>query len=195
MAQESLNLIIAHPNLESISQIRTVVEKTHSVIAECPLASELRSAALGTWPDLLITAVDFPDGDGLDTVIELANQKPLPSVVVTTKRSIAMVEKAMLDHVMAYLIEPIKPEDLNAAILLARGRFEQLNELATEVEDLKLALEHRKIIERAKGVLMAMHGLDETEAFIKLRTSAQNDRLKLVDAAQSILDTQAETLG
>src|SRR5690606_2821504 len=113
----------------------------------------------------------------------------------TTKRSIALVEKAMLDHVMAYFIEPIKADDLKAAILLARGRFEQLNELASEVEDLKLALEHRKIIERAKGVLMAMHGLDETEAFIKLRTSAQNDRKKLVDAAQSILDTQADTLG
>ena len=193
MSQEPLNFIIAHPNAETIAQIRSVVEKSHNVVFECTTAKSLKDAAIRIWPDMIITGISYPDGDGLDVVIELGDKNPLPSVVVTTSRSLAMVEKAMQDHVMAYLIEPVRSDELEAAIVLARGRFEQLSELASEVENLRQALDDRKLIERAKGILMAEHGLDEAEAFAKLRTSAQNKRIKLVDAARRLLEEQTDS--
>lgn len=191
MPGTKLNLIIAHPSGDAVAQIRAAVEASHTVLAECTTASGLREAVLGNWPDLLITGITYPDGDGLDTVIGLAEEKPLPSVVVTSKRSLALVEKAMQDHVMAYLIEPVQADELEAAILLAHGRFEQLTQLASEVDDLRQALADRKVIERAKGVLMAGGQVTEPDAFAALRTRAQNDRIKLVEAARKVLDNLA----
>ena len=195
MPQDSYSLIIAHPNPETLAQIRAAFEPAHAVLAECSSADGLRSAALATRPDLLISGIEFADGNGLDVMIELGNENPLPAVVVTTKRSLAIVEKAMQDHVMAYLIEPVLSDELMAAILLARGRFEQLSELSAEVDDLRQALDDRKIIERAKGVLMARRGLDEATAFAELRTMAQNNRIKLVESARRLLDEEAQTIG
>ena len=195
MPQDSYSLIIAHPNPETLAQIRAAVEPTHAVLAECSSADGLRSAVLETRPDLLISGIEFADGNGLDVMIEMGNENPLPAVVVTTKRSLAIVEKAMQDHVMAYLIEPVLSDELMAAILLARGRFEQLIELNAEVDDLRQALDDRKIIERAKGVLMARRGLDEATAFAELRTMAQNNRIKLVESARRLLDEEAQTIG
>lgn len=188
---ESLKLVVAHGDPDTRLSLRSAVQSSYTIIAECETAGDFRLAVLDQSPDLLITGIEFPDGDGLDVVIELASSKPLPAVVVTSKRSLALVEKAMQDHVMAYLIEPVEPDGLKAAIMLAMGRFEQLNELASEVSDLKQALEDRKIIERAKGMLMAGQNLSESEAFTALRTTAQNDRIRLVEAAHRLLADQA----
>ena len=187
MPQDSYSLIIAHPNPETLAQIRAAVEPAHAVLAECSSADGLRSAALETRPDLLISEIEFADGNGLDVMIELGNENPLPAVVVTTKRSLAIVEKAMQDHVMAYLVEPITDEELQATIHLARWRFEQFEDLRQEIRDLKAALEARKTIERAKGILMRKRGFSEEEAYKLLRRTANDGRQTLLHVAEAIL--------
>jgi len=187
---ETLNLIVAHGKPDVRDEIRKTVQSEHTIGAECASVSELHHAVSCGWPDLIITGVEFPDGDGLDAVIRIGLERPLPTVVVTSKRSFDLVEKAMQDHVMAYLIEPVQADDLSAAILLAQGRFEQLQELTGEVDDLRQALEDRKFIERAKGILMGRKDLSEADAFAALRTEAQNERVKLIEIAQRILAEQ-----
>ena len=99
----------------------------------------------------------------------------------------------MRDHVMAYLIEPILSEDLQAAIIVAWARYIELTHLEAQVDDMKIALEDRKIIERAKGILMASENIGEGEAFGLLRSRSQDNREKMVDVARRILeDAQAE---
>jgi response regulator NasT len=102
-----------------------------------------------------------------------------------------MVERAMRDHVMAYLLEPVRGGELQAAILLAVARHEQLAQLSEQVDDLKQALADRKVIEKAKGALMAAEGLGEPEAFALLRRRAQNKRRRIVDEAQDVLRSLA----
>lgn len=188
---ESLNLILGHPSPETLSELQAILKPKHKIVASCDTVARIREAAQSNRPDLIVTAIAFPDGDGLDTIIKIGQDKPLPAVILTSKRSLALVEKAMLDHVMAYLIEPVQDEELHAAIIVAHGRFRQLEELTAEVEDLRQALQDRKIIERAKGVLMATQSIDEAKAFASLRKAAQDHRIRLVEAAQRTLDEHA----
>ncbi len=129
---------------------------------------------------------------GQDAAIELGHVAPLPAVVATSARSLELVEKAMRDHVMAYLIEPILSEDLQAAIIVAWARYLELAHLEAQVDDMKTALEDRKIIERAKGILMASESIGEGEAFGVLRSRSQDNREKMVDVARRILDEAKE---
>jgi response regulator NasT len=88
---------------------------------------------------------------------------------------------------MAYLIKPIKQADLEAAIAIAMGRFQQFQTLRAEAADLRQALEDRKLIEQAKGVLMKKAGIDEEEAFRRLRKLANDSSRKMIEIARMIL--------
>lgn len=191
MSTQPLSIVVAHGGDAIRKDLVEAINSGHRVIAECGTIAELKSTVLSQRPDLLVTGVYFPDGDGISTAIELGETEPLPCVVSTAARSLDLVHKAMEDHVMAYLIEPVTNEELAAAIIVAWSRFEQLRELELQVEDLKTALHHRKIIERAKGVLMAEKSMTEREAFNELRREAQNDRRPMIDIANRILDRSA----
>lgn len=186
--QMERSIIVAHASDDIRDEIVKAVSSRHTVIDTCGSVVEIKQSVLATRPDILITGVMFPDGEAIDTAIELSSEYPLPTVVATATRSLDLVEKAMRDHVMAYLIEPIDPNDLEAAIVVAWSRFEQLRDLETEVQDLRTALEHRKYIERAKGILMATDSISESEAFAILRKRSQNQRRRMVDIAHEILD-------
>jgi response regulator NasT len=101
-----------------------------------------------------------------------------------------LIQRAEADHVMAFLVKPIKQADLEPAIAIAMRRFEQFQALQKETADLRQALEDRKVIEKAKGVLMKKAGLDENEAFRRLQRLASDRNRKLVDVAQMILTAE-----
>lgn len=188
MAIEGLKIIIAHGSDDTRQSLLDAVDDRHEVIAHTGTTAEMHALVVEKSPQLLVTGVHFPDGDGIDTAIELGEKNPLPAVIVTEERSLDMVQKAMYDHVMAYLIEPIVKDDLEAAIIVAWSRFQQLRDLEEQVGDLRTALKHRKVIERAKGILMATDSLSEAEAFGVLRRRAQDERRGMVEVAQDILD-------
>ncbi len=190
MSHHEHTVVVAHASDETRDAIVASINDQHRVIATCGTVTEIKQTVLATRPDILITGVMYPDGEGIDTAIELSDAYPLPTVVATAARSLELVEKAMRDHVMAYLIEPIVPEDLEAAIIVAWSRFEQLRDLESQVEDLKLALEHRKYIERAKGILMASESMSEADAFGYLRRRAQDTRRRMIDIAHEILESR-----
>jgi len=191
MPNDSLNIVIAHGSDDVRAHIARDLDDRHRVVAEAGLIVELRAAVEQHRPDLIVSGIAYPDGDGLDTLINLGQTRPLPAVIVTARRSIALVEKAMRDHVMAYLIEPVKKEELEAAIVVAWSRHEQLDALMGEVDDLRTALDNRKIIERAKGVLMATQNISEADAFATLRRRAQDARRKIADVADDVLKDQS----
>ena len=188
----SLRILIAHPDNSTREEIIEALDDTHEVIATCDTLRELRRLYREVKPELVVVGVEFRDGDGIDTMIELGEEDPTPTVIVTANRSISMVEKAMQDHVMAYLIEPVRPQDIEAAIVVACRRHDELNSLREEVDSLREALENRKLIERAKGMLMASEGLTEDEAFARLRRDAQDNRTRMVDVAERLMRLEAE---
>lgn len=187
---DSLRILVAHASDDTCKEIADSLDNRHEIVARCGTVVELKQHFLSLKPDLSVVGVMFPDGDGIEAMIELGSHRATPSVIVTARRSLELVQKAMRDHVMAYLIEPVRAEDIEAAIVVAVSRHRELQELGEQVEDLRDALEHRKIIERAKGILMASGDLSEGEAFAQIRRDAQDRRARMIDIAHELVDKQ-----
>ena len=126
-----------------------------------------------TRPDLVITDIKMPDMDGIDAATQIYRERPIPVILVSAYHDPEFIRRAEADHILAYLVKPIKQADLEPAIALAMRRFEQFQALRKEAADLRQALEDRKVIERAKGILMKKAGLDEHDAFRRLAEAGQ----------------------
>jgi response regulator NasT len=111
-------------------------------------------------------------------------------ILVSAHQDTNLIERADLDHIMAYLVKPIKQGDLAPSIAVAIRRFDQFKSMRQEAADLRQALADRKVIEKAKGILMKKTGLDEPEAFRRLQKLASEKNRKLVEIASTILTAE-----
>ncbi len=139
-------------------------------------------------PDLVITAVHFPDLDGSTVADEVCREQPTPLILVPGEQDAGALPRALSNpYVLACLFKPVKQADLATAIALAMHRFVQIEALRSEAAELRQTLEDRKVIERAKGLVMRYAGLDEPEAFRRLRKLASDRNRKLVEIAHDIV--------
>lgn len=159
----------------------------HQVVAVAQTGRELVEQCRSTRPDLVITDIKMPDMDGIDAAVQIYKEHPIPVILVSAYSDQALIARAEADHILGYLVKPIKQADLEPVIALAMRRFEQFEALRKEAADLRQALEDRKIIERAKGVLMKRAALDEQEAFRRLQKLASEESRKLIDIAHMVL--------
>jgi two-component system, response regulator PdtaR len=162
----------------------------HEVIAIAQTGKELVELCAATRPDLVITDIKMPDMDGIDAAAQIYRHAPVPVILVSAYSDPDFIRRAEADHIMAYLVKPIKQADLEPAIGIAMRRFEQFQALLKETTNLKQALEDRKVIEKAKGILMKKAGLDEHDAFRRLQKLASDKNRKLIEIAQSILTAE-----
>jgi AmiR/NasT family two-component response regulator len=140
-----------------------------------------------TSPDLAILDIRMPELDGLDAAREINFRKPIPIIVVSGYHSADLLERARVESILAYLIKPIQQADLEVAIELAMARFEFARALRQETADLRQALEDRKVVDRAKDILMRRLSVGEQKAFRCLQQLARDRNQKTIDAARSIL--------
>ena len=166
----------------------------HEVVAAAKDGRELVEQCLALRPDLVITDIKMPDMDGIDAAVRICRDGPIPVILVSAYHDAEFIRRAEADHILAYLVKPIKQADLEPAIAVAMRRFEQFQALRKESADLKQALEDRKVIERAKGVLMKKANLGEHDAFRRLQKLASDKNHKLVEIARMIL-TAEEAFG
>jgi response regulator NasT len=159
----------------------------HQVIAVAENGRDLVEQCRKARPDLVITDIKMPDMDGIDAATQLYKEMPIPVILVSAYHEPELIERAEADHILGYLVKPIKQSDLEPTIALAMRRFEQFEALRKESADLRQALEDRKTIERAKGLLMKKVGLDEQEAFRRLQKVAMDTNRKMIEVAQMVL--------
>ncbi|HEY1381137.1 MAG TPA: response regulator [Gemmataceae bacterium] len=138
-------------------------------------------------PDLIITDIRMGDTDGLEAAEAINREVEVPVILVSAHHDSELQARALRDHVMAYLVKPVKEADLRTAIDLAMLRFGHFQALKKEAADLKQALEDRKVVERAKGAVVRRSGVPEAEAFRRLRKYASDRNLKLVEVARQVL--------
>ncbi|PTR32397.1 response regulator receiver and ANTAR domain protein [Rhodococcus sp. OK519] len=146
------------------------------------LAEELR-------PDLVIMDVKMPRRDGIDAASEIAAKRIAPVVILTAFSQRELVERARDAGAMAYIVKPFSKSDLVPAVELAASRFDEISLLEREVANLSERLETRKLIERAKGVLMQSQNLSEPEAFKWIQRAAMDRRTTMKAVAEVVLDT------
>lgn len=159
----------------------------HDVVSVAETGRQLVEHCAALNPDLVITDIKMPDMDGIEAATEIYHNRAIPVIVVSAFHDKELIERAESDHIMAYLVKPIKQADLEPAIALARKRFDQFEALRREADDLKQALEDRKIVERAKGILMQRAGLDEQAAFTRLQRLASDKNLRMAEISRTIL--------
>jgi response regulator NasT len=159
----------------------------HQLVAVAGTGQQLVEQCRTHRPDLVITDIRMPEMDGIEAALQIYREQAIPVILVSAYHDAELIERAESDHIMAYLVKPIKQAHLEPAIALAMKRFEQFQALRKEATDLRQALDDRKVIERAKGVLMKQAKLDEDEAFRRMQKVARDRNQKLVDAAKMIL--------
>ena len=159
----------------------------HQVVSVATTGRELVEQCRASRPDLVITDIKMPDMDGIEAAVQICREEPMPVILVSGFHDTELVERAEADHILAYLIKPIKQTDLEPAIAIAMYRFKEFQTVRKEASDLAQALNDRKLIERAKGVLMKRAGLDEEEAFRRLQSLARDKNLRVIDVADIIL--------
>jgi response regulator NasT len=132
----------------------------------------------------------MPDMDGLEAVRQIAAEQVIPVILVSGYHDPEYIEAALRQHVLAYLVKPVKKADLEPAISLVMRRFKELLALQQQADDLRHALESRKLIERAKGILMKRAGLPEEDAFRRLQQLASQKNMKMVEIAEMIVTAE-----
>ncbi len=144
------------------------------------LASEIK-------PDLVIMDVKMPEMDGIEAAKTISSKGPVPIILITGLSSDEMAVKAIESGVFAYLVKPVTKKQLEPAIKLALARYEEFKSLKVEVVDLKDAIETRKLVERAKGILMKRCNISEEDAFKLLQSHSQKENKKMREIADNIV--------
>jgi response regulator NasT len=159
----------------------------YEVIAEAGDGRSAIDLAKRLRPDLLIMDIKMPDLDGISAAEELTRERIAPVVLLTAYSDQGLVERAREAGVVGYVVKPFREAELMPVIELSRARFEEFRTLEREVGGLKDALETRKLVERAKGVLMEVHGMRESEAFHRIRKTSMDARKSMKEVAEAIL--------
>jgi response regulator NasT len=160
----------------------------HDVVGEAATGTEMVRMVLTLSPDLVVFDIHLPHLDGLKALGQIYQERIVAAVAITADRDQDLVRRAIEEHVLAYLVKPVEAFQLVPAIQVAWARFEEMRKLHTENASLQQNLQNRKLIERAKGVLMKRNRWSEADAFKRLQRGAMNRRMTMTDLAQAVLN-------
>ncbi len=165
----------------------TLGEEGYEVVGETGRGDQAVELARELKPDLAILDIKMPHMDGLEAARLITTERICGVLMLTAFSQREVVEDARDAGALAYLVKPFQKSDLIPAIEVAIGRFRELQQLSTEVDTLGEQLESRKLIDRAKGVLIDQHGLSEHDAFTFIQRTAMSERSRMRDVADRIL--------
>ena len=168
--------------------LRQVLETLgYEVIGEAGDGKQAVELARELKPDICILDVKMPIMDGIEAVDIITDENIAPTILLTAYSDKELIDRAKAAGVFAYLVKPFKPSDLAPTIEVARARFEQNVILGKEVSSLNERLEARKSIDRAKGILMDSHQLNEAEAYRRIQIQSMNLRKTMKEVAAAII--------
>ncbi len=168
--------------------LREQLEKAgHIVVGEGTNGVEALSLVKEKRPDVLLMDIKMPKLDGIEAARQIARLDICPVVLLTAYSQEDLIEKARESGVYGYLVKPVREAHLVPALKMAIGRFQELGTVKSDILRLEQTLEERKIIEKAKGILMKVHGLSEEEAFRRMRSYSMEKGRTMGDLAFSIV--------
>ncbi|MGH3930220.1 MAG: ANTAR domain-containing response regulator [Pseudonocardiaceae bacterium] len=182
-------LVAEDDALIRLDLVEILREEGYAVVGEAADGEQAVELAERLRPDVVIMDVKMPKMDGIDAASIIAERRIAPVVILTAFSQRELVERARDAGAMAYLVKPYGRRDLVPAVELAVSRFRELVALETEVAGLAERLETRKTVERAKGLLMARHGLTEPEAFRWIQRNAMDRRTTMKAVAQAVIES------
>ena len=189
-AKKAVRILVAEDEaLIRMDLVEMLQEAGYDVIAQATNGEEAIALALEHQPDLAILDVKMPVLDGISAAEKIIATAPVLMLTAFSQRE--LIDRARDAGVMAYVVKPFTIGDLVPAIEIAISRHAQMQSLALEVADLHERLETRKIIDRAKGILMKALNLSEPEAFSWIQRAAMDRRLSMKEVAQAVISPEA----
>ena len=174
---------------QDIKEILT--EAGYDVVAEAKDGHHALELAKLTVPDLMILDIKMPNINGLEAAeeIQVALNKRIPAIILTAYNQPELIQKAGSVGAFSYLNKPVKPQDLIASIETVKSRAKEIETLYSDISDLKEKLEIRKLVEKAKGIIMKKLSLDEPEAMHHLQKKSMNERISIKEVAQQVISS------
>ena len=166
----------------------TLEEEGYEVVGETGRGDDAVELVRDLEPDLAILDVQMPGLDGLSAAREITAEKTSAVLILTAFSQRDLIEQARDAGALAYLIKPFQKAELIPAVEIALGRHREMRELHDQTQTLEERLETRKILDRAKGILMDQYGMSESEAFDWIQKSAMNDRISSREVAEGVID-------
>ena len=165
-------------------------EAGYDVVAEAKDGHHALELAKLTVPDMMILDIKMPNINGLEAAeeIQVALNKRIPAIILTAYNQPELIQKAGTIGAFSYLTKPVKPQDLIAAIETVKSRAKEIETLYSDISDLKEKLEIRKLVEKAKGIIMKKLSLDEPEAMHHLQKRSMNERLSIKEVALQVIN-------
>ncbi|MDD5285799.1 MAG: response regulator [Desulfuromonadaceae bacterium] len=156
-------------------------------VMECADGKSAVEMALGRFPDMVVMDVSMPGMDGISAAEEIRKKLKIPIMLLTSVCDGATVKRALASKIAAFLTKPLRQQELLPAIEIALQHFEEIEDLKEKIDDLREIIENRKIIEKAKGILMEKNQLSEAEAYRFMQKDAMDRRKTLRQVAERIL--------
>ena len=195
MPNPELSVLIIDENRIRASIIEDGLrEAGHSRVAVIHDVNEVARTIEATKPDVIVIDLENPKRDTLEHFFSLSRAVQRPIAMFVDRSDGAMIEKAVEAGVSAYIVDGLKKERVKPIVDMAISRFNAFSRLTRELEQARSELEDRKLIEQAKGILMRTRNLSEADAHALLRSTAMNQKRRMVDIAQSLV-TAAALLG
>jgi two-component system, response regulator PdtaR len=186
----TLRILVAEDETIIRLDLRGLLERAgYEVVAEARDGEEAVELARRHEPDLALLDVKMPRLDGIEAARRMLEERPIPIVILTAFDQRELVERAAEAGVYGYLVKPFREQDVVPAIELAKARYEELVAVRADADSLAQALADRKVIERAKGLLMEREKLSEADAFARLRKASQVSGRPLRVIADAVLAT------
>jgi response regulator NasT len=194
-AVAATRILIAEDNdLVSLTLEEQLKGLGYDVVGIARSGAEAVNLAGRLKPDLIMMDIRMPEMEGTEAAARIRDASPVPIIMLTAYADKETIKKAEAAGALAYLVKPVSENELPPAINIALARFKEMQSLRTQVNELEDSLEARKLIERAKGILMQRLGLNERDAYERLRQRARDKRAKMKDIAQAIIEAE-ELLG
>ena len=184
-----LKVMIVDNDLERISPLKqSLLDAGFDVIAHIDDSMNLDATCCELQPDIVIIDTDSPSRDTLENICVMTMHQPRPIVMFTHNGDKAMIKSATQAGVCAYVVGSIPKERLQPVIDAAVARFEEFKQLKAELHEAHTKLSDRKVIERAKGLMMKQRGIDEDEAYAMLRNMAMQKNMRLATLAEQLVE-------
>lgn len=185
---ESLKIVIADNESIIRMDLKEILEEAgHQVVGEAINGLKAIELSRKYRPDLVIMDIKMPEMDGIAAAKAIARDKIAPVLLLTAFSQKEIVDKAKDSGVLAYLVKPVKESNLFPAMEIALSRFREIVQLEQELDDVKHSLEMRKLLDRAKGILMDAYGISEGEAYRRIQQYSMAKRKTIKEVAEAIL--------
>ncbi len=185
---KSLRVLVAEDEYLCLMGIKSNLKRLgHQLVGDASNGKDAISIANKEKPDLIIMDINMDSMDGIEAIRKINEKLFIPCIILTGYTDDDLIQRAKDVGVFGYLVKPVDANDLKAAIEIAISKFKEFTNVKKELNNVEKALENRKYIERAKGILMDNKGLKEAEAMKKLQKISCKKNIKLIEVAKDII--------